>query len=83
MCMWNLLGIQSLSLLSLIQGNGRLKVYDIEAKCFECDIKITESRHGKSARLVSLIYDVITANQALEANVVQILDTQLKMVTTV
>lgn len=36
------------------QGNGRLKVYDMEAKCFECDIKITESRHGKSARLVSI-----------------------------
>ncbi|XP_064390459.1 DENN domain-containing protein 3-like [Halichondria panicea] len=36
-------------------GNGRLKVYDIEAKCFECDIKITESRHGKSARLNCLL----------------------------
>ncbi len=39
------------------QGNGRLKVYDIEAKCFECDIKITESRYGKSVRLVSTCMD--------------------------
>ena len=29
-------------------------MYDIEAKCFECDIKITESRQGKSVRLVSI-----------------------------
>ena len=36
----------------LYQGNGRLKVYDIEAKCFESDIKITESRSGRSVRLV-------------------------------
>ena len=34
------------------QGNGRLKVYDMEEKCFESDIKITESKHGKSVRLV-------------------------------
>ena len=35
------------------QGNGRLKVYDIESKCFESDIKITESKRGRSVRLVS------------------------------
>lgn len=36
-------------------GNGRLKVYDMEARCFESDIKITESRHGKSVRLSCLL----------------------------
>ena len=27
-------------------------MYDIESKCFESDIKITESKHGRSVRLV-------------------------------
>jgi hypothetical protein len=36
-----------------VQGNGRLKVYDLESKCFESDIKITESKYGRSVRLVS------------------------------
>lgn len=36
------------------QGNGRLKVYDVESKCFESDIKITESKHGRSVRLVGI-----------------------------
>jgi len=51
-------GVSSLPLLCItrcyspIQGNGRLKVYDIESRCFESDIKITESKHGRSVRLV-------------------------------
>ena len=36
------------------KGNGRLKVYDMEAKCFESDMRITESQYGKSVRLVGL-----------------------------
>ncbi|KAL5481240.1 hypothetical protein EMCRGX_G021370 [Ephydatia muelleri] len=36
-------------------GNGRLKVYDMEHKCFESDIRITESRCGKSVRLSCLL----------------------------
>ena len=34
-------------------GNGCLKVYDMDGKCFESSIKITDSKHGKSLRLVS------------------------------
>ena len=37
-------------------GNGCLKVYDMEEKCFESNIKISDSK-GKSLRLV-LIYTV-------------------------
>ena len=33
-------------------GNGCLKVYDMDGKCFESSIKITDSKHGKSLRLV-------------------------------
>ena len=36
-------------------GNGRLKVYDMEHKCFESDIRITDSRCGKSVRLSCLL----------------------------
>lgn len=36
-------------------GNGRLKVYDLESRCFESDIKITESKHGRSVRLSCLL----------------------------
>ena len=32
-------------------GNGCLKVYDMDEKCFESDIKISDAR-GKSLRLV-------------------------------
>lgn len=46
------MSVESVHVVLRIQGNGRLKVYDIEAKCFESDIKITESRSGRSVRLV-------------------------------
>ena len=45
-----------------IQGNGRLKVYDMESKCFESDIKITESKHGRSVRLVSSLSNTLEKN---------------------
>ena len=34
-------------------GNGCLKVYDMDAKCFESNIKISDSKHSKALRLVS------------------------------
>ena len=37
------------------QGNGCLRVYDMEAKCFESDLKIVDSRRRKIVRVSCLL----------------------------
>lgn len=53
-----------------VQGNGRLKVYDLESKCFESDIKITESKYGRSVRLVSRCF-LSVINKAFKVLLIQ------------